>query len=274
MLITHDWNGSAITQLVEVTKIAKHDVPSGYVNVTQMCKACDKQFNDYSRLESTKEYLEGFSRYTGIPVDLLIVTITTGKNQFRGTWTHPEIAIDCAKWVSVEFRIWANYTLRQVISGQAIEITEVPVPQLPTPTPSEISEVLGLIFQGTDLNPNLIAGVKANAIAKYHPTLAMLVETAKSSLSISVESELVRPTKLGEMLSETTGEKWSAVRVNKMLVEQGFQIKNPDGKNPSYLPTEKGKEYGQLVLDTAKGRDKTVQSLQWHPTVMIAMQSA
>ncbi|MFN6538319.1 MAG: KilA-N domain-containing protein [Nostoc sp. EkiNYC01] len=283
-LVTHDWNGSAIAQLSEATKIAKYDVPTSYVNATQMCKACNKLWADYARLESTKAYWEGLSMSMGITIDLLVITIATGKNHHRGTWVHPEIAIDLAQWVSVEFRIWANRTLRQVITGQqAVQTAIAPIPELPPaetssllptgtscplPSPQEISELFDLTLGGAGLDPKLIAGVKLNAIASYNPALLEAAEIAKSALAIPVDEGLVRPTVLGEKLAQMTGEKWSGIRVNKLLVEQGFQVANPDGKNPAYLPTEKGSSYSQLVLDTAKGRDKTIQSLQWHLSVL------
>ncbi|QKQ75588.1 BRO family protein [Nostoc sp. TCL240-02] len=144
-------------------------------------------------------------------------------------------------------------------------------PILPTPTAQEISDLFDLTLGGAGLDPKLIAGVKLNAIASYNPVLLEAAEIAKSALAIPVDKSLVRPTQLGEKLSAQTGEKWSAIRVNKLLIEQGFQTPNPD-KNPAYLPTEKGKDYSQLVLDTAKGRDKTIQSLQWHLSVLEAIE--
>lgn len=283
-LVTHDWNGSAIAQLSQATKIAKYDVPTGYVNATQMCKACNKLWADYARLESTKVYWEGLSTSMGIPIDLLVITIATGKNHHRGTWVYPEIAIDLAQWVNVEFRIWANQTLRQVIQQQATQTAIAPVetpsapsssllPSASCPLPSlqEISDLFDLTLGGAGLDSKLIAGVKLNAIASYNPALAEAAEIAKSALAIPVDESLIRPTQLGEKLSATTGQKWSAIKVNKLLTEQGFQIPNPD-KNPAYLPTEKGSEYSQLVLDTARGRDKTVQSLQWHLSVLEAIE--
>jgi prophage antirepressor-like protein len=141
------------------------------------------------------------------------------------------------------------------------------------PTLQEISDLFDLTLGGAGLDSKLIAGVKLNAIASCNPALAEAAEIAKSALSIPIEEGLVRPTQLGEKLEAKTGEKWSAIRVNKLLTDLGFQIPNPDGKNPAYLPTEKGKEYSQLVLDTAKGRDKTVQSLQWHLSVLEALEA-
>lgn len=114
-LITHSWNGSAIAQLSEAAKIANFDVPSGYVNATQMCKACSQQWGHYSSLDSTKAYWEALSLDIGIPISNLIMSIKgRGDKIPQGTWVHPEIAVDLAAWVSVEFRIWANRTLVKI----------------------------------------------------------------------------------------------------------------------------------------------------------------
>lgn len=140
------------------------------------------------------------------------------------------------------------------------------------PTLQEISELYELTL-GQVLDPRLVAAAKLSAMAKRHPSIEQEAELGKTFLSIPVDETLVRPTQLGEKLSAKTGEKWSAIRVNKLLTDLGFQIPNPDGKNPAYLPTEKGSQFCQLVLDTAKGRDKTVQSLQWHLSVLEALEA-
>jgi KilA-N domain len=45
-----------------------------------------------------------------ILISLLVIDIQ-GYGSEQSTWIHPEIAIDLARWVSVEFRIWANNKL-------------------------------------------------------------------------------------------------------------------------------------------------------------------
>lgn len=152
------------------------------------------------------------------------------------------------------------------------ELSQTEPAQLPTPTVDEIAQLIDLTLGKTDLGKNLVAGVKLNAIARQHPQLALAAEAAKSALSIEVESNLLTPTAVGEKLT-TDGKAWSSQRVNKTLIELGLQEKNPAGKNPSYFPTEKGKEYGCLVLDTAKGHDKTVQHLRWYPSVVEALEA-
>ena len=155
-----------------------------------------------------------------------------------------------------------------------------PQPQEPhlqppaVPTPEEIALAVNLVLGGTDLHPNLKAGAIGSAIGRVHPQLLPAIEAAKTLLPIPIESELVRPTALALKLTETTGDSWSAVRVNKVLIEQGFQVKNPDGgSDPAYLPTPKGKEHSELVVETAKGHGRSVQSLRWHLSVLEALEA-
>ncbi|RUS94160.1 hypothetical protein DSM106972_094190 [Dulcicalothrix desertica PCC 7102] len=270
-MLTHNWNNQAICQLTETTKIGKYDVPASYVNVTQMCQANEKQWGHYAALDSTKAYLEGLSADIGIPISGLVISIKGGNDkQNQGTWVHSEVAIDCAQWVSVEFRIWANRALRQLISSQSV--IEVPQQsQLPIPSLEEISTLLDLTLGKAGLEPKLVAGAKLNAIGKRYPHLRSEAEEAKLMLLVPVEDKLLAPTQLGEILTELTCETYSAQRVNKLLIEQSFQVRNPEG-NPDYLPTEKGKPHSQLTLGTAKGRDKTVQHLRWFETVLEVME--
>lgn len=131
-LIKHDYKGSAISQREK----------DNYVNLTQMCKAGEKLVADYLRLDSTNEYLSALSVETGIPITsedktLGLVEVKKGGNQTQGTWAHPEVAIDCARWVNVDLRIWANRTLVQIINGQHAQAQpQVPAAQtkaLPCP---------------------------------------------------------------------------------------------------------------------------------------------
>jgi prophage antirepressor-like protein len=140
------------------------------------------------------------------------------------------------------------------------------------PTPQEISELFDLTLGQSGLDPKLVAGVKLSAIANYYPALKSATETAKSFLGVELESELVTPTQLGKILSDRTGDSWSAQRVNKTLIDQGFQQVNPPG-DPDYLPTEKGKEYSKILVNTAKGHGRTVQHLRWFKSVLEALEA-
>jgi hypothetical protein len=112
-IIVHSANGLQIGQRRE----------DGYINATQMCKAHNKEWRYYWRLPSTQEYVNALALDLGVPVivnnptcknytSALVVTFRGGNSQ-QGTWVHPEVAVDLAAWISVEFRILVNRWVRE-----------------------------------------------------------------------------------------------------------------------------------------------------------------
>lgn len=250
----------AVSRLVDVqhSSISKA-LTSGALKPSKIAEILIEQGFEGGALASWKS--------EGIP-DIALALIAHYYAYEAGRYCTTRAKLVCKAFAAIGIRVWI-----QSIKGWSKEDVATSKPALlPTPTVDEIAQLIDLTLGKTDLDKNLVAGVKLNAIARQHPQLALAAETAKSALLIEVESNLLTPTAVGEKLSSTTGEVWSAIRVNKVLIEIGLQEKNPEGKNPSYLPTEKGKQYGRLVLDTAKGRDKTVQSLKWHQEVMEALE--
>jgi hypothetical protein len=162
-----------------------------------------------------------------------------------------------------EFKRWVTSQVLPTIRKTGTYSTLNPIPQV-----QEIGSAIDVVFACTAIDSRLIAGVKANQIAKSYPALASAMEESKTLLGIPVEKELVRPGRLAELYTQKTGVEMSARKMNLLLMEKGLQTKNDKGSSPLWLPTEKGKEYSQIVLDTAKGHHKTVQSLQWFPSVI------
>jgi hypothetical protein len=96
----------------------------GYINTTCICRAGNKLLNDWNRLEKSKAFLQFLSSSTGIPVNELL-KYESGSNNERGTWGHPQVAINVAQWVSLEFDVkvskWIldikkNDKLKEIIS--------------------------------------------------------------------------------------------------------------------------------------------------------------
>ncbi len=77
----------------------------GYINATALCKAASKQWSHYWANAGTQAFVDELARSLGIPVDLLIQSITTGSNDLRGTWVHPQVSIHLAQWASPEFAV-------------------------------------------------------------------------------------------------------------------------------------------------------------------------
>lgn len=99
-LLTRTWND---------TKISRRE-SDDYVNATAMCKANGREWFTYSRSSRAQEYMAALA---GVTADLwspadLVQTIATGPNEFRGTWIHPRLAVDLARWISPAFAVWMD----------------------------------------------------------------------------------------------------------------------------------------------------------------------
>ncbi|MEY3896958.1 MAG: hypothetical protein RLZZ214_2479 [Verrucomicrobiota bacterium] len=64
----------------------------GYVNATAMFEAAGKSVVDYTRLNDNKEFMNELEGSVRILTDPLVISTTTGPNELRGTWIHPDMA--------------------------------------------------------------------------------------------------------------------------------------------------------------------------------------
>jgi hypothetical protein len=90
----------------------------GYINATAMCKAANKQFNEYTSKVSTKDFLAELSSETGISVSDLVQIVKGGQPQFQGSWVHPQVAIHLAQWVSAKFAVQVSKWVHEWMSGK------------------------------------------------------------------------------------------------------------------------------------------------------------
>lgn len=120
-IVRHEYDGFFISQRID-----------GFVNLTQMAKAHDCRVSDFLDVPRTIGYIAALAKDLGkLPSDLVV----TKEGRNGGTWAHPEIAIKMAQWLSYEFEIWANRTLRGVIenafTGQFDRVLDFPTPGSP-----------------------------------------------------------------------------------------------------------------------------------------------
>jgi hypothetical protein len=95
----------------------------GYINVTNLCKAGNKQFKHWNSLEKTKAFLRILSNEVGIPTSLL-VTHKTGLGSDQSTWVHPYVAINIAQWISPKFDVKVSTWVYEVMITGKIDITK------------------------------------------------------------------------------------------------------------------------------------------------------
>lgn len=80
----------------------------GYADATAMCQANGKLWGHYRETQRTTEYITALAGATGLQPAQLVITTSTGPNHLRGTWIHPRLAVDLARWISPAFAVWMD----------------------------------------------------------------------------------------------------------------------------------------------------------------------
>jgi hypothetical protein len=65
--------------------------------------ASGKQWSHYRETDRATTYMEALSRNTEIRVTELYVA-----KPGEGTWIHPRLAVDFARWISADFAVWMD----------------------------------------------------------------------------------------------------------------------------------------------------------------------
>ncbi len=110
-LTARAWNGISISRRVS----------DGYVNATAMCKAGRKKWNDYFRNYRSQDYIAALASVAGIPAtgnQGLIQVIQGGAPRLQGTWIHPRLAVDLARWIAPAFAVWMDGWFLEELTGQ------------------------------------------------------------------------------------------------------------------------------------------------------------
>jgi len=85
------------------------------VNATQMAKSFGKTTKDWTRLKSTKEFLNTLSSVRQIRLTELVKVTQGGNSTAQGTWMHEDVALEFARWLSPEFAIWCNDRIKELL---------------------------------------------------------------------------------------------------------------------------------------------------------------
>jgi hypothetical protein len=73
-----------------------------------MCLANQKRWFDYERLDRTYYYIHALSEATATNPDNLVISVKGGIPELQGTWIHPRLAVDLARWISPAFAVWMD----------------------------------------------------------------------------------------------------------------------------------------------------------------------
>lgn len=93
-LAVFDYNGQTISRR-----------QNGFINLTQMCQANGKRLDVFMKAQKTKEYIDCLERSHQMVVTEIV---QGGDPDLQGTWGHPSLAINLARWISPEFAVWCD----------------------------------------------------------------------------------------------------------------------------------------------------------------------
>jgi DNA-directed RNA polymerase subunit RPC12/RpoP len=100
----------------------EHRNKDGYINVTNLCKAGEKKFADWKRIEKTKSFLQVLSSSMGIHINELI-RYKIGSINERATWVHPHVAINIAQWISPIFDVKVSSWVYEAMMTGKVDIS-------------------------------------------------------------------------------------------------------------------------------------------------------
>ncbi|TAK97737.1 MAG: KilA-N domain-containing protein [Rhodospirillaceae bacterium] len=124
-------NISQSTQIIKLQsngQLIYQRASDGYVSATALCKAAGKLFADYTRLDTTRNFINALSSDMGIPISSLIQQVKGtpgGDASKQGSWVHPKVAIHLAQWLSPDFSVQVTNWIFDWMSGKSRQ------PQIP-----------------------------------------------------------------------------------------------------------------------------------------------
>lgn len=98
----------------------------GWFNATSVAKKFNKRPDDWLRLDSTNDYIQELiseNSITGNPVNACQMTDFVQVKRGRpenggGTWLHPELSVEFARWCSVKFARWCDKQIKEILRSR------------------------------------------------------------------------------------------------------------------------------------------------------------
>ena len=213
-----------------------------YVNATEMAKPFNKQPYEYLRLTSTNELISSITGFSRISENQLVIRKPGSPENGGGTWLHEDIALDFAQWLSVDFKIWCNAHIKELLLTGKTEIRKEPVP---TMTKEEYDlKVRDLSLREAEILERVLARTNVPEYASIINHYIVEKVTGNSDAIPLPESKerLYSATEVGDMLGVSSN------KIGRLAKEHN-------------LKTE---EYGKWFFDKSKYSNKEVESFKYN----------
>lgn len=110
-----------ITQYFQDTPVLFHD--NGYLNATSIAKLFHKRVQKYLKSERTQDYIFALASSEApngaSEENQLVIIQKGGVSGEQGTWLHPKLAIDFARWLNARFAVWCDNQIAEIINPTA-----------------------------------------------------------------------------------------------------------------------------------------------------------
>ena len=242
-----------------------------YLNATAIAGTFGRQPRDYLKNERTRSYMDSVKK---IFLTGELVRIRQGGNpREQGTWLHPKLAVDFARWLNPDFAVWCDSVIEGILRG------DIPAPEPPT---------------GLNLSPRLLRAANAAYRAGADTCkLLGIVDANQVRISASRVAEKITGINPMEILDikylespDDHGRRWNATelgkelgnispkKVNALLEHLGFIAANRDenGKLIDWEIAPKGEPY-MLYVDVPKahGKRPSVRQLLYRESILEAL---
>ena len=235
----YNYNGNNIT-----FQLGNGDV---MVNATEMAKAFGKTPKDYLRTQSAQELINALSvRLKCLPTDLVIVK-NGGTNY--GTWLHEDIALDFAQWLSVDFKLWCNDRIKELLKTGVTTISN---------EDEAIYNAMNILQKRLEASKQRVQMLESK-VELQETEIKYLTPKAKYTDEVLQSTSTFTTTQIAKDLG------MSAQALNQKLKERKIQFFQSGQWFLTHTYQDKGYTDMRITpyFDTKTGEPKTSQSMVW-----------
>ena len=235
----YNYNGNNIT-----FQLGNGDV---MVNATEMAKAFGKTPKDYLRTQSAQELINALSvRLKCLPTDLVIVK-NGGTNY--GTWLHEDIALDFAQWLSVDFKLWCNDRIKELLKTGVTTISD---------EDEAIYNAMNILQKRLEASKQQVQMLESK-VELQETEIKYLAPKAKYTDEVLQSTSTFTTTQIAKDLG------MSAQALNQKLKERKIQFFQSGQWFLTHTYQDKGYTDMRITpyFDTKTGEPKTSQSMVW-----------
>ena len=92
------------------------------LNATQMAKAFNKKPAEYLRLPSVNQLIKSMVGFSHHSENQIVTTMLGSPENGGGTWMFEDLAIDFARWLDTDFRLWCNSKIKEFLTSNLVSI--------------------------------------------------------------------------------------------------------------------------------------------------------